>query len=101
MENRWLTVKEIAEACRLSYEQMHEVLRENLDLKKLSARWVPRLLTIDQKRIRMDMSRECFSLFQNDPANRGHNDMLRTMALVRRKNSQPHRTFLPAICFIP
>ncbi|XP_039303461.1 histone-lysine N-methyltransferase SETMAR-like [Solenopsis invicta] len=61
MEDRRLTVKDIAEAY----------------MRKLSAHWVPRLLTIDQKRIRMDMSRECLSLYQKNPA-----EFLRRMVTV-------------------
>ena len=62
MADRRLTVKDIAEACGISSERVHKILHQELEnMRKLSARWVPRLLTIDQKRIRMDMSRECLS----------------------------------------
>ena len=50
IENRPLTVKDIAKAYGISSEQVHKVLHQNLDMRKLSARWVPRLLTIDHKR---------------------------------------------------
>jgi histone-lysine N-methyltransferase SETMAR len=68
MEDRRLTVKDIAEACGISSERVHKILHQDLDMRKLSARWVPRLLTIDQKRVRADMSRECLSLYQKNPA---------------------------------
>ena len=68
MKDRRLTVMDIAEACEISSERVHKILHQDLDMRKLSARWVPRLLTIDQKRIRMDMSRECLSLYQKNPA---------------------------------
>lgn len=57
MEDRRLTVKDIAEACGISSERVHKILHQDLDMRKLSARWVPRLLTIDQKRVRADMSK--------------------------------------------
>jgi len=38
-------------------------------MKKLSARWVPRLLTVDQKSIRMNVSQECLNIFKRNPTN--------------------------------
>ena len=61
-KDRQLTVMDITEACEISSERVHKILHQDLDMRKLSARWVPRLLTIDQKRIRMDMSRELSKL---------------------------------------
>src|SRR5580765_3411754 len=43
MEDRRLTVKDIAEACGISSERVHKILHQDLDMRKLSARWVPRL----------------------------------------------------------
>ena len=59
MEDRRLTVKDIAEAYGISSEWVHQVVFQSLDMRKLSMRWVPRLLTIEEKPIRMNMSREC------------------------------------------
>jgi histone-lysine N-methyltransferase SETMAR len=36
------------------------ILHEELDMKKLCARWVTRLLTADQKRTRAKISEQCF-----------------------------------------
>jgi histone-lysine N-methyltransferase SETMAR len=41
-------------------------LREELDMKKLCARWVPRLLTADQKRTRMKISEQCLEHFNKN-----------------------------------
>jgi histone-lysine N-methyltransferase SETMAR len=41
-------------------------LHEELDVKKLCARWVPRLLTADQKRTRMKISEQCLERFNNN-----------------------------------
>ena len=35
-------------------------------MKKLSSRWIPRLLTVDQKQQRVDDSERCLKLFQRD-----------------------------------
>jgi hypothetical protein len=49
-------VREIAETIGISNERVGHIMHEELHMKKLSARWVPRLLTADQKRIRMKIS---------------------------------------------
>ena len=41
-------------------------MREELDMKKLRARWVPRLLTADQKRTRMKISEQCLECFNKN-----------------------------------
>ena len=41
-------VREIAESIGISKERVGYILHEELDMKKLRARWVPRLLTADQ-----------------------------------------------------
>ncbi|KAG5325763.1 MOS1T transposase, partial [Pseudoatta argentina] len=40
------------------------ILHEQLDMKKLSARWVPRLITVDHKRDRVTISKQCLEMFQ-------------------------------------
>ena len=52
MSDRRLKLREIAEAVGVSYGRVHHILHEVLDMPKLTARWVPRLLTSDQKRLR-------------------------------------------------
>jgi histone-lysine N-methyltransferase SETMAR len=41
-------------------------LHEELDMKKLCARWVPRLLTADQKRTRMTIFEQCLKHFNKN-----------------------------------
>jgi histone-lysine N-methyltransferase SETMAR len=48
-----IKVREIAETIGISKERVGYILLEELHMKKLCARWVPLLLTADQKRIRM------------------------------------------------
>ncbi|XP_014292170.1 protein GVQW3-like [Halyomorpha halys] len=52
MEYRRLKVREIAKAVEMSSEQVSHILTEELEMKTLSARWVPRLLTLEHKRTR-------------------------------------------------
>ena len=41
-------------------------MHEELDMKKLCTRWVPRLLTADQKHTRMKISEECLERFNKN-----------------------------------
>ncbi|XP_025829860.1 uncharacterized protein LOC112904322 [Agrilus planipennis] len=54
--DRRLKVREIAETCKMSYERVQHILHQHLHMEKLCARWVPRLLTVDQKLIRKNTS---------------------------------------------
>ena len=51
-----MKVREIAEPIGISKERVRYIFYEELDMKKLCARWVPRWLTADQKRTRMKIS---------------------------------------------
>ena len=42
------------------------ILYERLGMRKLSARWVPRLLTDDHKRARVVASEQCLGMFQRN-----------------------------------
>ena len=48
-----MKLREIAETIGISKERVGYILHEELGMKKLCARWVPRLLTADQKRTRV------------------------------------------------
>jgi histone-lysine N-methyltransferase SETMAR len=48
LDDRRMTVREIAETIGISKERVGFILHEELDMKKLCARWVPRLLTADK-----------------------------------------------------
>ncbi|KAG5327898.1 SETMR methyltransferase, partial [Acromyrmex heyeri] len=46
LADRRTKVHEVAEAVGVSYETAFNILHDNLGMKKLSVRWVPRLLTM-------------------------------------------------------
>src|SRR5436190_23148743 len=48
LDDRRIKVREIAEVMKMSKESVCHILNQHLDMRKLSARWVPRLLTLDQ-----------------------------------------------------
>ena len=59
MKDRRITVDEIATAMGISHGTAHTILHEKLNMNKVSARWVPRQLTLEHKNNRLDM---CASL---------------------------------------
>jgi hypothetical protein len=52
-EDRRLTCKELASSHGVSYGTMNKILHDDLGLVKKSARWVPNLLSEDQKKERV------------------------------------------------
>jgi histone-lysine N-methyltransferase SETMAR len=57
-----IKVREIAETIGISKERVRYILHEELYMKKLCARWVPHLLTADQKHTRMKISNSAWSV---------------------------------------
>lgn len=66
--DRRTKVREVAEAVRVSYGTAINILRDKLGMRKLAARWVPRLLTADNKRMRVTTSKQCLDLFTRNPS---------------------------------
>lgn len=56
----------IASAVVISLERVHSILTEDLEMRKLSAHWVPKLLTVDQKHIRLNMFSDNLILFETN-----------------------------------
>ena len=67
LADRRLKVREIAETVGISKDRVGHILHEILGMRKLSARWVPRLLTPDNKRNRETTSQQCLTLFKRNP----------------------------------
>jgi histone-lysine N-methyltransferase SETMAR len=61
-----MKVHEIAETIGISKEHVRYILHEELDIKKLCARWVPRLLTADKKCTHMKISEQCLERFNKN-----------------------------------
>jgi len=61
-----MKVHEIAETIGISKERVRYILHEELDIKKLCTRWVPRLLTADQKHTRMKIPEQCLERFNKN-----------------------------------
>lgn len=62
-----IKLRELAEASGISQGSVFNILHEQLKARKLCARWVPRFLTIDQKRIRLNTSEQNLAYFKRNP----------------------------------
>ena len=61
-----MKVREVAETIGISKEHVGYILHEELDMKKLCARWLQHSLTADQKRTRMKISEQCLKRFNKN-----------------------------------
>jgi len=52
LEDRRISAKSVAEQLGISREWVESIVHEDLDMRKLSAKWVPKRLNADQKRQR-------------------------------------------------
>ena len=64
--DRKLKLHEVAEALKKSKGSVFTILQGHLSMTKLCSKWVPRLLTVDQKQQRSNDSERCFELFQRN-----------------------------------
>lgn len=65
--DRRISERRIAVELEISQERVHNIIHQELGMSKVSARWVPRLLTPDQKRSRRLISKDNLALFEQDP----------------------------------
>jgi hypothetical protein len=57
---------EIAVTLKITKERVGHILHEYLDMQKLYAKWLPRLLTIYQNQQRVDDSEQCLAIFNRN-----------------------------------
>ena len=50
----------------ISFGEVQTILTDILGMSKVSARWVPRMMTDDQQRSRLDISRYLLSQYEDD-----------------------------------
>ena len=66
MEDRRLSTRQIADRLGIPQERADNILKNELGLSKVSARWVPRLLTPEQNRTRYLLSVDNLKLLERD-----------------------------------
>lgn len=65
--NRRITIRELAEELNISYGSVQSILTDNLHMRRVSAKFVPRLLTDEQKANRVSVCTELKDRLQADP----------------------------------
>lgn len=68
MTDRRLTVKRVAESLKMSTGTVHHIISDVLGYNKVCARLVPRMLSSENKRARVQTSRDNLDLFRADSA---------------------------------
>jgi len=77
LEDRRISATSIAEQLGISRELVGSIIHEDLDMRKLSAKWVPKCLNADQKRQRCQSSEQHLEFFRCEP-----NDFLSRLVTV-------------------
>jgi len=67
LEDRRISAKSTAEQLGISRERVGSIIHEDLDMRKLSAKWVPKCLNADQERQRCQSSEQLLEFFRRDP----------------------------------
>ena len=67
MENRRITIREVAEDVGISVGSCHAIFSDILGLKRVAAKFVPKLLNFDQKTRRMTIAQEMLNDVNDDP----------------------------------
>ena len=67
MENRRITIREVAEDVGISVGSCHAIFSDILELKRVAAKFVPKLLNFDQKTRRMTIAQEILNDVNDDP----------------------------------
>lgn len=67
MADRRLTVREIAEEVGVSKDSAHAILREDLNMNRVAAKFVPKLLSPEQKDLRFDVAQDLLDTANTDP----------------------------------
>ena len=62
LKDRKMKLREIADTLKISEGSVFTILHENLGMRNLLSKWVPRLLTPGQKQQRVDVSERCLEL---------------------------------------
>jgi len=65
--DRRISAKSIADQLSISREQVGSIIHEDLDMRRLSAKWVPKCLNADQKRQWCQSSEQLLDFFRRDP----------------------------------
>jgi len=66
LEDLQISAKPIAEQLGISRDRLESIIHEDLEMRKVSAKWVPKCLNADQKRQRCLSSEQYLEFFRRD-----------------------------------
>jgi len=69
LEDRWISANSTTEQLGTSRELIGSIIHEDLDMRKLSAKWVSNCLNANQRRQRCQSSEQLLGFFLCDPNN--------------------------------
>ena len=67
MQDRRITVREIATALEVSIRSVHSILTEDLYMRRVSSKFVPKLLKMEQKQCRLEIALDMLDNANSDP----------------------------------
>ncbi|KAJ4445373.1 hypothetical protein ANN_07178 [Periplaneta americana] len=67
MADHRLTVREIAKEVGVSKDSAHAILRDDLNMNRVAAKFVPKLLSLEQKDLRRDVAQDLLDTANTDP----------------------------------
>ena len=62
-----LTIREMANELNLSFYAVQSILSEDLNMRRVSVKFIPKLLSDQQKQYRLEVSQELFNRAETDP----------------------------------
>ena len=67
LNNRRIKVAELASECGISNGNVYTLIHEHLGMSKVSARWVPRHLNMQDRQQRVESSQEILEVYSTNP----------------------------------
>jgi hypothetical protein len=67
MQDRHVTVRELAEEVVISTGSVHSILTDVLAKRRVSVKFVPKLLTLEQKQLCLEVSQDMLDYANSDP----------------------------------
>ena len=67
LANRRITVREVAEDLNISIGSCHSIFTNDLGMRRVAAKFVPKLLNFDQKQHRINIAKELLDSIRDDP----------------------------------
>jgi len=104
LDDRRMKVREISETIGIPKERVGYIVHEELDMKKLCAKWVPRLITADQKRTCMKISEQRLESFDKSKTDFVHRFITMDEAWIHHytpESKQQSKQWTEAGCSAP